>query len=688
MKLPIDWLKDYVDVDESPEELAERLTFSGTEVEGIQTVEGGVVLTIEVTPNRPDCLSMIGMAREVAALYGRTLRLPEISLPEAGAAVADQLAVNVEDAAGCPRYVARRLNGVTVGPAPEWMQKRLIQCDVRPINNLVDITNYVLMECGQPLHAFDAAQLGGNQIRVRRATPGEKIVSLDDVERELTPEMLLIADAERAVAIAGVMGGAGSEIGEGTQDVVLESATFAPSDVRRTAKQLGLATESSYRFERGVDIAGVDWASRRAAALMVELAGAESAVGAIDVFPGGVPVVSIACDYDHVRRLMGCPIGNDEINRIFSTLAFTVADETAQGCVVSIPSFRVDLEIEADLIEEVARVYGLDRLDTPPPKARVVPGADDREVRAITACRMTLAGLGLNEVMHYSFLAQQQLDRFDASDHEHRIRLPHPISQDHDVLRPSLVPQMVEALGRNRARQTLTAAFFEIGRVFRQDAGAYTEEDRLAIGLMGAIGRGSFARRASFDAAEMFSWVKGAFEALCAANHVRSVELVPGSRAYFEDGQAAEIEIDGAACGCVGIMRESIGTEWRLTEPVGVLECRLEPLIKRIFEREPLETVSPYPPIVRDVALIVDQGVKNEEILEEIKRCAPSELTHVELFDIYTGQGIGDGRKSVAYSLTYQSSETTLTDETANEYHEAIKAGLVKQFAAEIRGND
>jgi len=688
MKLPIDWLKDYVDIDESPEALSDRLTFSGTEVEGLETVEGGVVLTIEVTPNRPDCLSMIGMAREVAALYGRALRIPEIALPEGEEPVADRLAVDVEDAAGCPRYSARRLNGVTIGPSPEWMQRRLIQCDVRPINNLVDITNYVLMECGQPLHAFDAARLGGDRIRVRRAAAGEKIVSLDDVERALTPEMLVIADAEHAVAIAGVMGGAGSEIDDATQDVVLESAAFDASDVRRTSKQLGLATESSYRFERGVDIANVEWASRRAAALIVELTGAVSAAGVIDLFPGGVPAVSIACNYDHVRRLMGSTIGNDEINTIFGALSFAVAEETGQGCIVSIPSFRIDLDIEADLIEEVARVYGLDRLETPPPRARIVPGADDEPARATAACRSTLAGLGLSEVMHYSFLAQQQLDRVDPGDREQRICLPNPISQDHDVLRTSLLPQMIEALGRNRARQIMTAAFFEVGRVFRKVDGAYMEDDQLAIGLMGPAGRGSFARRQPFDGAEMFCWVKGIFEALCAANHVGSVELVPARRVYLEEGQAADITIDGVHCGCMGIVHESVRSEWRLTEPVGVLECRLHPMTARIFHRDPLQKVSPYPPVMRDVAVIVDQAVKNEQILEEIRRCAPLELTRLELFDIYTGQGIGEGRKSLAYSLTYQSSEATLTDETVNEYHEAIKAGLVTTFAAEIRGNE
>jgi phenylalanyl-tRNA synthetase beta chain len=688
MKLPISWLKDYVDFDTSPAELADRLTFSGLEVEAIDESDGDVVLTLEVTPNRPDCLSIIGIAREVSALVRQPMRIPDVTLSETGPAVDTLTSVEIEDPERCPRYVARVLQNATVGPAPEWMQRRLELCGIRSINNLVDITNYVLLECGQPLHAFDQSLLSEGRVVVRRASSGESIRTLDDMERKLSDDMLVIADAAKAVALAGVMGGATSEIQDDTTGLLLESAYFDPAGVRRTARALGVSTESSYRFERGVDIGRVDWASRRAAALMVEHAGADLATGAIDAWPRKPESRQIPCRPGRVRDLMGVEIDDAEILEILKWLELPASAGGNGTCVVEVPTFRVDLEIEADVIEEVARIYGFDRIPAPTPRATLIEAADDEGTRARAELRTQLVGLGLTEIMNYSFLSEAALDRFGSADRDARVVLPNPISQDHAVMRNRLTPQMVETLGRNRARQAEAAALFECGRVFYKGAGGSTEEqDRVAIGMMGRIGRGSLDTAHPVESDEMFLWIKGLAEGLCRAMRVRDVQYPDAAHPGFEQGFAADVSIDGACCGEFGIVARDVREEWRMTDPVAVLEIAVEPLLTHIFALPDLDPVPVYPSVMRDMALIVEQSVRHEDVLRVIRDAAPSELTDVTLFDIYTGKGIEERKKSLAYSLAYQSLETTLTDEAVNAFHAALMDAVVKALDAEIRGN-
>ena len=554
MRLPISWLKEYVDFDDTPQGLAAKLTFSGTEVEGIETIgstyEGIVVgevlevnkhpnadkltlcrvntgsgemtvvcgapnvrpgikvpfarvgvtlpngvklksakirgvvsegmlcaedelklsedhsglmildgkwapgtplseilgppetvLDLEVTPNRPDCLSVLGMAREVAALYGTQLKWPAVRVGESDERVENLTSVDVADEVGCPRYTARILRDVKIGPSPAWMKRRLELSGIRAINNVVDITNYVMLECGQPLHAFDQALLAEGIILVRRVVEGEKMATLDGIDRPLTPNMLVIADAHKPVAVAGVMGGAGSEIRDDTKTVLLESAFFKPQDIRATAKKLGMMTESSYRFERGVDIGCTEWASLRAAALMVAHAGGTLARGVIDVYSRPRAERTVACRFDRVRSLLGVDVLNDQIKNAFQSLMLPVTESNDAVCTVQIPSFRVDLEKEVDLIEEFARIYGLDKIPLPAPKAALVPGADDKPVQAAIACRQHLVGLGLRETMNYSFVSDHLLNLFDPSDVQHRVVLPNPVNLEQATLRPSLVPR-------------------------------------------------------------------------------------------------------------------------------------------------------------------------------------------------------------------------------------------------------
>ncbi len=798
MRLPLEWLREYVDFQDSAEGLAARLTFSGIEVEGIETIgssydgiivgevravdrhpnadrltvcrvfdgaqelqvvcgapnvrAGGryplarvgvklangtvikpaklrgvessgmlcaedelgisnrhegvlelagapaagapladilgapeTVLDLEITPNRPDCLCILGVAREVAALYGVPLRRPEIKLIEGGEPVAEQASVEVREAALCPRYTARVIAGLRVAPSPLAMQRRLTHAGVRPINNLVDVTNYVMLECGHPLHAFDHARLVGRQIVVRRAADGERMATLDGAERALTSSMLLICDARRPVAVAGVMGGAGSEIGDGTTMVLLEAAAFQPSGVRATSRTLGLTTESSYRFARGVDPAGVEWASRRAAALLAELGGGTVARGVIDRYPEPVTERAVACRPGIFERVLGMPCEPGEVRRTLASIGLKTLEQPDGGWAVTVPTFRGDLRREEDLVEEYVRLSGLDRIPVAAPRARLVPGASDRRAQAVELVRRRLAGLGLNEFLHYSLTSPALMDRFDPGDATRRIRMPHPLSEEQSVLRTALIPQVMESLGRNRAHQVGEAAAFEIGRVFWQEAGAHRETTRLAIGLMGPAGRGDLEKRAAQTRQETFRWAKGVLADVLRGSGVGAWSLADDAYPAFAPGQGFQLTLRGAPAGRVGLLRADLAAHWRIYEPVALAEIELDPLLADIF-RVPQPRPPPVvPSSARDVAFLTDETTRHEDVLAVIRRAAPPELEDARLFDVYQGRGIGAGRKSLAYSLTYRAAGRTLTDEDVNAYHQAIVAALVNELRVEIR---
>ena len=797
MKVPINWLREYVEFDATTDELAARLTFSGTEVESIETVgsdHAGVVvgeilsvsphpradhlhlcrvdagtkelevvcgadnfgvgdkapfapvgvvlpdgtkiktveikgvasrgmlcaedelgisedhsgimlldrelppgtpfsevigppedvLELEVTWNRPDCQSIMGIAREVAAFFGTHVKVPAVDVAD-GEGVSD-VGVTIEDQEGCPRYTAQVLSGVKLKPGPLWMRRRLILCGVRPINNIVDVTNYVMLECGQPLHAFDYNLVTGRQIVVRRARDGEKLATLDGTGRDISPEMLVIADAERPVAVAGVMGGAGSEIGDATDSVLLESARFRPELIKRTSEALGLSTESSQRFERGVDPGGVDWAGRRAADLMVEFGDAIRTGGMVDVFPGECEDRLVKCRFERVEGLLGVGIPPDETISILASLQLPMVARDNESCTVKVPSFRMDITMEADLIEEVARLHGLDNVPATIPSSRIDPVADDSATRAAMICRSNLVGLGLSEIMNYSFLSTELLDLLCGVDDGSRVILPNPVSSDYAVLRPSLLPHMALSLGRNLAHEVGRAALFEMGTVFRKSAdGQISEDKRLSIGLMGPVGRLGLQGRKPTEPEEVFLWLKGILEVLCASQHIDNVELTPAERAGLEPGWSVSVALEGHEAGVLGLLGTDVRHNWRMSEPVGVAEISLALLVDGVFRPSVLQPIPVYPSVSRDMAFFVDESVRHEEISRTIWKTAPKELTSLELFDIFARRVGQATRRSLAYSLTYRSLERTLTDEEVNEFHESIKQALRKKLKAEIR---
>jgi phenylalanyl-tRNA synthetase beta chain len=798
MNIPLSWLQEYVDIPDTPEGLAERLTFSGVEVEGIRRVGGGVpgvvvgevvgiekhpnadkltlcrvrygaaaettvvcgapnaavggkypfaplgtalpcgitiakrkvrgvasegmlcaedelglsedhtgllelaahwapgtplaevlgppetVLEVEITPNRPDCLSLLGLAREVAALYGTEVKWPDTNLPEVHPAVEKATSVIVEDLTDCPRYTARVLHDVRVGPSPEWLRRRLEAAGIRAINNIVDITNYVMLEYGQPLHAFDQKLLAEGRIVVRHPRPGEKILTLDGVERTLEPQMLVIADAQRAMAVAGVMGGEDSGINERTTDVLLESASFRAGAVRATSKKLGMLSDASYRFARGVDIGLAEVASRRAAKLMVELAGAKVLMGVVDVHAPLPQPWRVTCRPARLHALLGLAPEPAAIAKDFTALGLKVLTCDAERIEVEVPTFRGDLTREADLIEEYARLH-IRELPAVRPLATIVPGADDRPALAAARLREVLVGLGLQQIMNYSFLAEGLLDLFDGGAAAQRVKLANPLTADHTVMRDALLPQMVETIGLNVSRQVTQAALFETGRVFRLGAdGLPAEADHVAIGLAGAVGRAGMDQFLPVSEQDMFLWIKGVWEQAAAALNVADVTLRPADRPWSEPGRGLELVAGAEVIGWLGLLKTDIAKEWRIHEPVGLLEAAVAPLVKNVVAIRPLAPPPSYPSIRRDAALIVAPDVRHEQVLAVAREAAPPELERIELFDIYTGKNLA-GRKSMAYAFTYRSATGTLTDEQANAFQEKVNAALVARLPAEIR---
>ncbi len=787
MKVPVSWLKEYVDFEDTLEGLADKLTFAGLEVEAIETIGsdfagvvvgavlavephpdadklrlctvnfgaeepmqvvcgapnvevGGkypfapvgttlpcgimgmlcakdelglgedhsgllvldaalepgtpfvqvwgdpeTVIELEITPNRPDCLSMIGVAREMAVLYGSELKIPAYGISEIDEDVNSEISVRVDDPEKCPRYTARVLKGAKIGPSPEWMQKRLEAAGIRPISNVVDITNYVMLETGHPLHAFDKNFVAGNQIIVRDAKAGEKMYTLDDIERTLTEDMLVIADAEKPTAIAGVMGGGGSEIKDDTTTILLEAAAFETASIRHTAKKLGLSTDSSYRFQRGINADSVEWASRRAAELMCELAGAKVCKGMVDVYPHRKAQREVPFAWKRITSMIGAEIPVADMKRIFQTLEIEIEHDNGETATAFVPSFRLDIEREVDLVEEIARIHGVDHIPANTPLAKVIPTADDSRVRAIAELRDCLQGLGASEILNYTLVNHPLLDLFNKENRESREELPHPISMDQSVMRTSLIPQLVESLGRNHSRQINEACFYELGRVFNRVDGAAVQTETVSLGMMGPVGRSLLEKRAPVSDEEMFLWLKGLVEKLLATQRLHQVSFKVEDRPEFEQGKALSIVLDGETVGCMGLVNQTARAEWRLTGPVAAAELQLEALLKNAFDITKTQDLAQLPSMSRDIALVVDQSVQHEDVVALIQKADPKDLESFGLFDIYQGKGIEKGRKSLAYNFVYRSAKQTLTDKKVNKAHQKLTDFLCEQLGATLR---
>ncbi|MGH9803079.1 MAG: phenylalanine--tRNA ligase subunit beta, partial [Blastocatellia bacterium] len=649
------------------------------------------VLEIDLTSNRPDCLSHLGVAREVAAITGKTLQMPEVvtgRLSGGPAKVGDVTSVEILNPELCPRYSARIIKGVKVGPSPEWLVKRLEVMGQRSVNNVADITNYVMLELGQPLHAFDLAMLRGQRIIVRAAREGERIVTLDKEERDLTSRMLVIADAERAVALGGIKGGEDSGITDKTVDVLLEAAYFTPAQIRATSKALGLATEASYRFERGTDPEIVPVASARAAAMIAEIAGGEILNGIIDAHPLKPERKRIKLRCKRYEQLTGLKFDLGEAERILNSLGFeahVTSDKTSLTTIA--PTWRIDATIEEDLVEEVARIAGYDNLKTSLPGSAgagaYLPGENGRR-----ATRGTLSGLGYNEAVSFSFVnAEADALLTEAADST-RLMLQNPIDETAGFMRTTLLGGLLKALENNFNHGSRNVRMFEVGKCFLNvEADRPEEIERLALVATGA--HNEFDWQSASTRIDFFD-VKGAVESVAESLGLPALSFSGSFSAaetvsHLHPGRSAMILLDGVSLGRVGQLHPRIAAGYKFKQPVFVAELDFVALLNASRAEVRYQPLPKYPTVVRDLALLIDTSVELSAIEKAVNDLAIAELAGFRLFDLYAGKELPAGKHSIALSLRYRSADRTLTDEAINAMHERIVNKLTREFSAEVR---
>jgi len=645
------------------------------------------VLELEITPNRPDCLSMIGMAREVGAITQRTMHRPEVTVTESTEKASDVAGVEILDPDLCPRYSARIIRNVKVGPSPTWMQERLQKAGMRPINNIVDITNYVMLETGQPLHAFDFNTLHGHKIIVRRAKNSEHMQTLDGVVRELDDTMLVIADADRPVALAGVMGGENTEVSDGTKDILLESAYFEPTSIMRTSRSLGLLSESSSRFEKGIDPNGTVYAADRAARFMEELADGIVNKGVVDVYPRVILPKRLPLRTDRVNAILGTKLGVDEISRICRRLEFTpeVIDRTTEMWV-SVPTFRPDLEREIDLIEEVARIYGYNNIRSSLPESGDKQGGLSLRQKIAESIKLRLVAAGLSEVITYSFTDPHDVDKLQVPEGDPMrwfVRLMNPLSEEVSVMRTTLIGNLLKVLKYNVNREQYDVQIYEVGHIFWHEQGKELpdEETMVSIAMTGArIPDEWYEKARSVD----FFDLKGVIEAVLDEVDAEGWSVRQFTHPVLHPGRSAELLIGDESIGFFGEIHPEVQAAYDVPRAY-VAELNLNKLIDKANTVKGFTEIPKYPGISLDLAILVDGSISNDRVLDVIKSAGGSLLKQVRLFDLYTGKGVPEGKKSMAYSMLFSAPDRTLTDQEALDAQERIIRKLEKELGAQVR---
>jgi phenylalanyl-tRNA synthetase beta chain len=638
-----------------------------------------VVLDFEVTPNRPDCLSVVGIAREVRALTGAPLQLPEVALAETAPAAQADVRVSVEDVTDCPRYVARIIRGVRIGPSPPWLQRRLRAVGLRPINNVVDVTNYVMLELGQPLHAFDLHRLAGGQICVRRARANEQIETLDGVSRPLDAGILVIADGQGPVAVAGVMGGAASEVTESTTDILLESACFAAPLVRAGKGRLQLQTEAAMRFERGVDRETTALAADRAAALIAALAGGQVALGRVDAYAGPAPTPPIGARLSRMGQVLALPLEAPAVTRVLTLLGCTVAAD-GDGLEVTPPSFRPDLQREVDLIEEIGRITGYDHIAGSQTATAPWLKPLERRFALRRSLRTRLCGLGFDEVVTTSVVDNRWLDW--VGDGGRAVRLANPPTEAQSCLRSTLVTSLLEVARRNLNQRLNTVRVFELGRVFCQieDRGRPDEEWMLAALWTGQ--RSASPWKADQQEADLLD-LKGVLESLLDDSTLSFAAI---SHPCLRQGHAARVSLHGEPVGYFGQVAPTLTSGFDIARAVYIFELRYQALVAHWQAQVAMAAPLPrFPAIERDLALVLPQEAVAAHIAAEIRAARPDLIESVELFDHYQGGQVPAGHKSLAYALRFRAPDRTLADGEADAAVHAVLARLAERCGAVLR---
>ncbi|MDH5511495.1 MAG: phenylalanine--tRNA ligase subunit beta, partial [Nitrospinota bacterium] len=665
--------------------------------EGIMTLDGeptpganfgdiyevcDTVLEVDLTPNRADCLSMIGVARELAAVTGVPMNRPDATLQEdTQNKSSDKLAVDIEAPDLCPRYSGRVITGLKAAKSPFWMRRRLTAVGVRAINNLVDVTNYVLMETGHPLHAFDMKDISGGRIIVRRARDGERFATLDGKTHTLSPENLVIADPERAVALAGVMGGENSEVKDTTTDVILEAAFFNPSYVRRTSKRLGIKSESSYRFERGCDVEGLIFAQDRAALLMAALGGGKAWADRVDAYPKKIEKRNVSIRPARAGAVMGLAVTMERIEEILNGLEMKTVSNDGQALTVGIPHFRFDIEREIDLIEEVARFVGYDKVKPSAPEVPVSVTGLSRSLRTRRSLRRHLGSTGLMEGMRYSFVSMVDIDRFRILEgHPWRRLVPidNPLTSEWTHMRPSLLPGLVSAI-----KGTRETSVFEIGVVFQQTGPADSHERWMAAVVLTENAQPNLweGRAPKRD----FFHMKGVAESTAIHLGHSDVMFVPSSHPYYYPKRQADIMAGGVKLGNMGQVRPETLEAYEVEQELFAMELDLDAATSKLPPVVMCKKLNKFPSVKRDLAMVVDEAVTVETLEGAIRRHGGALVRRVELFDVYSGVKIGEGKKSVAFSLEFLDETRTLVDDEVNTVFDRIVEGVAQDLGARLR---
>jgi phenylalanyl-tRNA synthetase beta chain len=646
------------------------------------------ILEIGLTPNRADCLSIIGVAREIAAKLGVAVKYPGHAVEEKGADITTVAALIVEDPQLCPRYTARYISGCKIGPSPGWLVNRLKAVGLRPINNVVDVTNYVLMEYGHPLHAFDFDRLAGGKIIVRRALDGERFTTLDGQERTLKISDLTIRDAERAVALAGIMGGENSEISEESTNILLESAYFNPSSTRLTSKRLGMHTDASHRFERGADINILIRAIDRAASLMADLAGGTVAGGVLDIYPKKFSTKRITARVEMINRTLGLHLSGEAIRGIFHNLEFT-SDIIEPGIFeVCVPSFRVDIEREIDLIEEIARLNGFENIPVTMPKARVFSDLPPRRQRLEKRLKNLLADQGFNEVINFSFIAPDAFDKImlDAEDPRRvTVRLRNPLVEEQSVMRTTLLPSLLETASQNISYRELDQRIFELRRIYLPKEGQELPAEPLYLAGLLTGKREAEGWNQGIYPVDFFD-AKGVVENIFNAFQLADISYSADKpEKFFHPGKACNIFLGDEPVGSLGEMHPDVQERFGLEQNVYYFEINIEHLVAYCPDITSVSPPSRFPDTIRDIAMLIADEVPFMTVRDCVKALKIKEIEEVGIFDLYRGEHIPPGQKSIAIRLRYRSHDRTLTDEEVSRLHERVINQLTNEIKVKIR---
>lgn len=648
----------------------------------------GVVLEVNVTPNRADALSMLGVARELSALTGAPVSRPKVALAEAQPEASSKVTVRIDDAARCWRYAARVIEGVTVGPSPAWLAARLEASGVRAINNLVDVTNYVLLEYGQPLHAFDFDRVAGGAIVVRTAKAGETLTTLDGKARTLDAEDLLVCDAEKPLVLAGVMGGESSEVTASTTRVLLECATFQPTTVRRSSRRHALTSESSYRFERGTDVSVVPEALDRAAALIAQLAGGTVLAGRVDAYPEVKPSREVTLRAAKVAEVLGVPVPMAECERILSALGFERLGGDDAQTRWRVPMVRVDVSIEEDLIEEVARIRGYEAIPEALPRGLKELSPERPEALTERRIRAALAGQGVDEVVQYSFVAPAELAALGAG--EGAWALTNPLSVEQSVMRTTLYASLVPAIARSARHQAAGLRFYEWARTYHPQAGGGEGATPVALERLEVAGalwglRGGTRKWTEKDAPVDFYDARAAVEAVCEALHVEAVTFEAVESPWYHPRASAVVRAGGRPLGTLGELHPR--AQRKLDAPTGIFLFQLdvEALVAAARLVPQAKALSRFPAMLRDLAVVVPQAMPAAQVRDVILEVGQPLVEDAQVFDVYAGAQVGEGRKNLAFALRYRSPERTLTDTEVSEAHARIVSEVTSRLGGLLR---